>query len=169
MTPAPASPEPPRLARWLLRHLLDGAARSAILGDLDEEFVRFILRRSAGGAPPGAGIGGRRSAGIAACLRGPSDRNPVHDEGPPPSLVTLMHDRGGLRSDVRDGLRSCIRRPVLSLVVILTLAVGIGTNTALFSIVNALFLKKTTDRRMPMAWSSSRPGKAPCFSACRVP
>ena len=140
MMTTPASPEPPRLARWLLRHLLDGAARSAILGDLDEEFVRFILPER-----------GRRAArrwywrqalgSIAACLRGPSDRNPVHDEGPPPSLVTLIHDRGGLRRDVRDGLRSCIRRPVLSLVVILTLAVGIGANTAVFSIVNALFLK----------------------------
>jgi len=36
---------PPRLARWLLRRVLDGAARSAILGDLDEEFTRFVVPR----------------------------------------------------------------------------------------------------------------------------
>ena len=31
-----------RLARWLLRRALDGAARSAIVGDLDEEFSCFV-------------------------------------------------------------------------------------------------------------------------------
>jgi hypothetical protein len=145
MTTTPRAPEPPRLARWLLRHLLDGAARSAIVGDLDEEFVRFVLPER-----------GRRAArrwywrqtlgSIVACLRGPSDRNLAHDEGQAPSFRTFIHDRGGLSSDVRDGLRSCLRRPGLSLVVILTLAVGIGANTALFAIVNALFLK-----RLPIA------------------
>ena len=39
------SARPPRLARWVLRRVLDGAARSAIVGDLDEEFTQFILPR----------------------------------------------------------------------------------------------------------------------------
>jgi predicted permease len=38
VTPAPRAPEPPRHARWLLRHLLHRDDRDAAVSDLDEEF-----------------------------------------------------------------------------------------------------------------------------------
>lgn len=38
-------PQPPRLARWLLARALTGAARSAIVGDLDEELSEEALSR----------------------------------------------------------------------------------------------------------------------------
>jgi predicted permease len=46
-----------------------------------------------------------------------------------------------LLQDLRYSLRSCVKNAGLSAVIILSLAVGIGANTAIFSVVNALLLR----------------------------
>ena len=46
-----------------------------------------------------------------------------------------------LRQDVRQAFRVILRDPVFSTVVVLTLALGIGLNTAMFTIVNAVMLR----------------------------
>lgn len=43
--------------------------------------------------------------------------------------------------DIRDAWRQLRRRPILTLVAILTLAIGTGANTAFFSLLNALLLR----------------------------
>jgi len=49
----------------------------------------------------------------------------------------LTNDLG---RDVRDGVRSLARRPAFTAVAVLSLALGIGANTAIFSLVNAVIL-----------------------------
>lgn len=46
-----------------------------------------------------------------------------------------------LIKDIRYGARSLLKRPALAIIAIVTLAVGIGANSAIFSTVNALLLK----------------------------
>ena len=129
----------PRLARWLLRRALAGRTRSAVLGDLDEEFVTFVLPER--GRVAAHWWYWRQAVGsIAACLR---ERSEMELE--PAERVSLrealLGDRRGLVSDLRGAVRFCWRNPLLSATVVLTLALGIGVNTAVFSVLNASYVK----------------------------
>jgi putative ABC transport system permease protein len=67
---------------------------------------------------------------------------------------------GNLIQDVRFAIRTLLRAPGFTLIAVLTLALGIGANTAIFSLVNAVILKPLPFRepaRLIAAWDTYEP------------
>src|SRR5881227_2572344 len=74
-----------------------------------------------------------------------------------PQLVSPM-----LSSDLRFALRSLSRSPGFALAVIVTLGLGIGANTAIFSVVRGVMLRplpnRDGDRLLYLRKSTNAPG-----------
>ncbi|HEX5216111.1 MAG TPA: ABC transporter permease [Vicinamibacterales bacterium] len=151
-------PRPPRLPRALASLLLRGEAREVVVGDLDEEFARQI---AAGAA--------RRDARRRYWRQALASIASVNERGATRMVETAAARQPGNRSgaadglllDVRHALRVLSRTRGFTAVAVLSLAIGIGGNAAIFSVIRVLLLDqmavRAPDELSLVYWS--QPGK----------
>src|SRR6266404_5164146 len=58
--------------------------------------------------------------------------------------------------DIRSAIRSLLKRPGFTAVAVITLALGIGANTAVFSVINGLLLRPLHAERPDQLFAVSR-------------
>ena len=125
---------PPTVSRGLLRALAPADVRESLLADLDEGFERQL--RDRGARPARRWYRRQAVTGIVPLIRMRAQRRHV----PTPTRGTRMTSFDAVLRDVRFAVRLLWKTPAFTLPAILTLALGLGATTAIFSVVHAVLL-----------------------------
>jgi hypothetical protein len=123
----------------MLRRLADVFRRRRLDAELDAEMRHHIEsleaeHRGRGLSAEAARLAAQRDMGGIM-----QTKEAYRDEAGVPMLETLWRD-------VRFGLRTIRRTPTVSAAVVATLAIGIGANTAMFTVVNSVSCESSNGR-----------------------
>ncbi|MEJ2204496.1 MAG: ADOP family duplicated permease [Gemmatimonadota bacterium] len=125
-------PSPPAFFRWLLEQTLPPDLKSeALLGDLHEEYLTRAAR--------GRWVAGVRYAWDALGVAVRCGWQARARRGVGTSTMGNVMEQIGI--NLRYSLRRLARSPVFTIVAIASLGIGIGANTAMFSLVNAVVIR----------------------------
>ncbi len=128
----------PRLPEFLLNRCLAPEERFALTGDLNEEYLLFV-RPQRGRLRAGIWYWKQAIASMLPSLtrrwkhRRRRPRTPRQKNG-----EAMMH---GLWQDIRFAARSLRKRLGFTALAVITLALGIGTNIAIFSVINPFLIR----------------------------
>jgi predicted permease len=131
-------PRPPRLARWLLGLLLPRTVEESFAGDLEEKFHRE------------AAVDLKRARRIywkdvlsPTVLHLRREVKGMHlTPGSRPGTLRGDGMISGLLTDLKFAVRMLLKAPAFTAVAVFSLALGIGPNTAIFSLVNAVLFQE---------------------------
>ena len=140
MSNRPATP--PRFFAWLLTRALRTPVADEILGDLHEEFqsvraTRGNARARAWYAVHSLKLATRMTADHV--VRGTSSqasRRPAPNPGD-----SVMRNVG---TEIQRALRSLLKRPAMTALIVVPLALGLGANAAIFALIDAVILRPFT-------------------------
>jgi putative ABC transport system permease protein len=134
-------PAPPPLCTALLTRVLSRESAEEMAGDLHEEFLAIAESRGPAAARRWYASQTLRLAARALLHLGARRWRPAPDSDGRTNGDSFMRS---LLTESRHAVRTLVKRPALSSLVVLTLALGLGANATIFQVIDALILRPFT-------------------------